>query len=54
MHAFIAICKSVLKSFDAELIDKVWICDLVQIQAKQAHTTAVVNIFRFYLLLKLT
>ena len=36
-----------MKSFEAEIIDKVWICDLVKIQAYQAHTTTVVNIFSF-------
>ena len=48
-RSFIIACfccnlQTVLKSFNAELIDKVWICDLVKIQAQQAHTTTVVNI----------
>ena len=31
--AFVAIYKTFLKSFDAEIIDKVWYCDLVKIKA---------------------
>ena len=39
--------KTVLKSFDAEIIYNVWICDLVKVQAQQAHTTTVVKILSF-------
>ena len=32
-HGFVAFYKIVRKNFDAEIIDKVWICDMDKIQA---------------------